>query len=111
MKSAADLRVFLKVLSYRMPAFLKTTNAIGGLRDIRFNSADGKTLLLSGHFESDFDELPEKLAKYAGTLFDALFRHVQHPPVMPVSCDTADFVRWISQHRVTLPYQIAGNLN
>jgi hypothetical protein len=111
MRSAADLRVFLKVLSYRMPAFLRVTNAIGNLYDIGFSLQDDKTLLLSGHSESDIDELMEKLVKYAGTLFDALFRHVQHPPAMPVSRNAADFAKWIRKHRVTSPYRVAGNLN
>lgn len=111
MKSEADLRVFLKVLPYRMPAFVKVIKAIGGLRDINFNVPDHHTLFLSGRYENDFDLLLEELAKYTGTLFDALFRHVQHPPAMPVSLNAADFARWIRQHRITLPYQVAGNLN
>ncbi|MEJ0082090.1 MAG: hypothetical protein WDM78_14365 [Puia sp.] len=68
-----------------MPAFLKAIKAIGGLRDINFNVPDHHTLFLTGHFESDFEELLKELAKDAGNLFDALFRHVQHPPAMPVS--------------------------
>ncbi len=111
MKSDPDLRVFLKVLTYRMPAFLKAINAIRGLHEIGFNIPDNKTLFLSGRYENDFDLLPEELAKYTGTLFDALFRHVQHPPAMPVSVNAADFARWIKKHLVRLPYQAAGNLN
>jgi hypothetical protein len=111
MKSAADLRVFLKVLSYRMPTFLRATDAIGNQCNIGFSIPDDKTLLLSGHFESDLDELMDKLAKYAGTVFDALFRHVQHPPAMPVSRNAADFTSWIRKHRVTSPDHVEGNLN
>jgi hypothetical protein len=67
---------------------------------------DDKTLLLSGYFESDFDELMDKLVKSTGTVFDALFRHVQHPPAMPVSSNVADFASWIRQHCVIEEYSL-----
>ena len=111
MKSVADLRVFLKVLSYRMPTFLSAVHAIADLYNTDFNMQGDKTLLLSGYFESDFDELMDKLSKSAGTVFDALFRHVQHPPAMPVSSNTAGFASWIRQHCVALPVHVAENLN
>jgi hypothetical protein len=111
MKSAADLRVCSRVLSHRMPTLLKAATAIGNKYDIGFSMLNDKTLLLSGYFESDFDEFMDKLAKSAGTVFDALFRHVQNPPSMPVSGNATVFVSWVNRHRVTLPFPVERNLN
>lgn len=111
MKSAADLRVFLRVLTYRMPKLLNAATATGDLYNMHFKHLDDKTLLLSAHFEGDFNMLMDKLARSAGTVFDALFRHVQNPPTMPVSGNATLFVNWVGRHRVTLPYPAERNLN
>jgi len=111
MKSAADLRVFLKVLTYRKPKLLNAITAVGNLYNMDFKPLDDKTLLLSGHFEGDFSLLMKGLAISAGSVFDALFRHVQNPPSTPVSENVAMFVSWIDQHLIPLPYPAERNLN
>jgi hypothetical protein len=111
MKSAADLRVCSRVLSYRMPTLMKAATAIGYKYDIGFSILNENTLLLSGYFECDFDVCMDKLAKSAGTVFDSLFRHVQNPPSTPVSGNAAVFVSWVSRHRITLPDPLERNLN
>ena len=111
MKSAADLRVFLKILTYRKTKLSDAASAIGDLYNMNFKPLDDKTLLLSGHFYGDFNSLMNKLAVHAGNIFDALFRHVQNPPSTPVSANTGTFVNWIDRHRVTLPFPVGKNLN
>jgi hypothetical protein len=63
-----NIRITARVLSYRMPTLLKAATAIGHKYDIGFSILNEKTLLLSGYFESDFDEFMDKLAKSAGTV-------------------------------------------
>jgi|SRR5450432_303885 hypothetical protein len=111
MKSSADLRVFLKILPNRLPQLLHAADRIGHLYDICFNVLNDKVFLFTGCFEGDFDYLMDKLAKSAGTVFDAAFRHVYNPPPMPVSGNAADFVSWINRNSIPISYSVTKNLN
>ena|SRR5664279_4680355 len=111
MKSAADLRVFKKILTYRKSKLSDTEAAIGDIYNMNFKPLDDKTLSLSGYFDGDFNSMINELAVNAGTVFDALFRHVQNPPTTPVAANAGVFINWIDRHRVTLPYPVGENFN
>jgi hypothetical protein len=111
MKSAADQRVFLKIIRYRMPKLLQVADRIGNIHDIRFNVLTERTILFTGYFEGNFNTLLERLGKSAGTAFDAVFRHVDNPPPMPVSGNIGHFISWINRNSMPLSYPVTKNLN
>jgi hypothetical protein len=60
-----------------------------------------KTLLFLGDFDGEFDRLMADLAKLAGPVFDAIFRHVDDPPPALVVANADAFVKWTKAHLVT----------
>jgi len=60
-----------------------------------------KTLLFLGDFDGDFDRLMAELARTAGPVFDAVFRHVNDPPSSPVAANAEAFVKWTKAHLIT----------
>ena len=42
--------------------------------------------------------LADALAKSAGPVFDAIFKHVDNPPPMPVANNSDAFIDWVKHH-------------
>jgi len=58
------------------------------------------TLLLLGDFDGEFTQLMAELARLAGPVFDAIFRHVANPPPTPVAGNSDAFIEWTAEHLV-----------
>jgi hypothetical protein len=59
-----------------------------------------KTLLFLADFDGELEMLLGHLAKRAGSVFDAVFRHVDQPPPTPIAGDPGAFVKWAMGHAV-----------
>jgi len=81
-----------------MPGLFQAADSIGRIHASRFTILDEKTLLFLGDFDGEFGELMADLAKAAGTVFDAIFPHVENPPPMPVADNANAFVEWTAGH-------------
>jgi hypothetical protein len=57
-------------------------------------------LLFLGDFDGEFSQLMAALAGLAGSVFDAIFQHVDHPSPVPVAKNTNSFVEWSADHLV-----------
>jgi len=53
-----------------------------------------RTLLFLGDFDGEFGPLMSDLAKSAGPIFDAIFKHIDGPPPTPVADNADAFVEW-----------------
>ncbi len=59
-----------------------------------------KTLLFLGDFDGEFGQLMADLAKLAGSVFDAILRHVDNPPPVPVASNMDAFVEWTASQLI-----------
>jgi hypothetical protein len=93
-KSPADAKALAVELPPLMPALFEAADAIGTIHYSRFTLLSDKTLLLLGDFDGEFGDLMGELARRAGPVFDAIFRHVESPPATPVAANADAFVEW-----------------
>jgi hypothetical protein len=81
-----------------MPDFAKAQDAIGTVHYSRFLDLSDETLLFLADIDGEFEKLSGDLAKSAGPVFDAIFKHVVDPPPTPVANNSDAFIKWVKQH-------------
>src|SRR5713101_4369531 len=94
LKPSVDAEVVAELLAPLMPALFRANDTIGTVHYSRFTVLSEKTLLFLGDFDGEFAQLMADLAKLAGPVFDAIFRHVENPPASPVAVNVGAFVEW-----------------
>jgi hypothetical protein len=99
-KSPADGNALVEKLPLLMPEFAEAQDRAGSVHYSRFLALSDKTLLFIADVDGDGDELFETLAKSAGPVFDAIFEHVENPPLLPVAHNIDAFVLWVKQHNI-----------
>jgi hypothetical protein len=100
LKSPADAKAVADGLPPLMSEFFIAADAIGTIHYSRFTVLSDKTLLFLGDFDGEFGELMTDLAKQAGPVFDAIFKHVVDPPQTPVAENVDTFVEWVAANLV-----------
>ena len=100
LKSPADAGLLAEQLPPLMPELFRANDAIGTVHYSRFTVLSDKTLLFLGDFDGEFSQLMAYLARLAGSVFDAILRHVDHPPPTPVASNVDAFVEWTASHLV-----------
>src|SRR5882757_637044 len=98
LKTPADATALAEQLPPLMPGLFQVLDSIGRIHASRFTVLDEKTLLFLGDFDGEFGELISDLAHHAGSVFDTIFQHVDHPPAAPVANNGDAFVEWAAQH-------------
>jgi hypothetical protein len=94
LKSPADAKAIAGELPPLMPSLFKAEDTIGTIHYSRFTVLSDKTFLFLGDFDGEFGPLMADLAKHAGPVFDAIFKHVDSPPPTPVTNNVDAFVEW-----------------
>jgi hypothetical protein len=97
-KSASDRKALVAKLPLLMPDFAKAQDAVGSVHYSRFLDLSDQALLFIADIDGEAHELVGALAKSAGQVFDAIFEHVENPPVTPVAQNSDAFVLWAKQH-------------
>src|SRR5271170_7687825 len=100
LKSPADAKAIAEELPPLMPGLFDSEGAIGTIHYSRFTVLSDKTLLFLGDFDGEFAQLMAGLAKLAGPVFDAIFQHVDNPPLTPVASNVDAFVEWTAAQLV-----------
>jgi hypothetical protein len=98
LKSPADAKAVADELTPMMPGLFQAADRIGTIHYARFTVLSEKTLLFLGDFDGEFGPLMAHLAKHAGSVFDAIFQHVDNPPSTPVANNPDAFVEWTAGH-------------
>jgi hypothetical protein len=101
LKSPVDAKLVAQQLPSIMPTLFGASDTIGTVHYSRFAVLSEGTLLFLGDFDGEFDRLMTDLAKLAGPVFDAIFRHVDDPPPTPVAVNADAFVKWAKSHLLT----------
>jgi hypothetical protein len=94
LKSPADAKAIAEELPPITPGMFQAEDAIGTIHYSRFTVLSDKTLLFLGDFDGEFSQLMADLAKHAGPVFDAIFKHVDNPPPTPVADNADAFAEW-----------------
>ena len=100
LKSPLDAKLLAEQLPTLMPELFRANDAIGTVHYSRFTVPSEKTLLFLGDFDGEFGQLMADLAKLAGPVFDAIFRHVDNPPPTPVASNVDAFVEWTASQLI-----------
>jgi len=98
LKSPTDAKVLAEQLPPLMPGLFQAADAIGTIHYSRFAVLSDRTLLFLGDFDGEFGRLMANLASLAGSVFDAIFQHVENPPLVPVANNAEAFVEWTAAH-------------
>jgi hypothetical protein len=97
-KSPADAKAIAEELPPLMADFAKVQDAIGSVHYSRFLAWDDKSLLFLADIDGDVAQLYGDFAESAGTVFDAIFKHVGDPPPTPVASNSDAFIQWVKHH-------------
>ena len=100
LKSPADAKALVEKLPPLMPELFRANDTIGTVHYSRFTVLSDETLLFLGDFDGEFGQLMADLAKLAGPVFDAIFRHVDNPPPTPVYSNVDAFVEWTASQLI-----------
>ena len=100
LKSPADAKALEELLPPLMPQLFQAADTIGTIHYSRFTVLSEKTLLFLGDFDGEFGQLMAGLAKLAGSVFDAIFQHVDNPLPIPVADNAEAFIEWTAAHLV-----------
>jgi hypothetical protein len=100
LKSPSDAKALPDELSPLMPALFKAEDSLGTVHYSRFVVLPDNTLCFIADIDGEADELIGGLAKSAGPVFDAIFQHVENPPVTPVASNPEAFLKWVKDHKV-----------
>lgn len=100
LKQPSDTKVLTDRLSSMAPTLFKAADLIETIHYSRFTLLSERTLLFLGDFDGEFGPLMSGLAKSAGPVFDAIFKHVDDPPPTPVADNVDAFVEWTAGHLV-----------
>jgi len=100
LNSPADAKALAEQLPGLMPGLFQATDSIGRVHYSRFTVLSERTLLFLGDFDGEFGQLMADLAKFAGPVFDVIFRHVDNPPSTPVAASPDTFVKWTEAHLI-----------
>src|SRR5277367_4288305 len=98
LKKDTDTKAMSDQLAPTLPALFKAADEIGTIHYSRFVVLSARTLLFLGEFDDEFGQLMRALARSAGPVFDAIFRHVDSAPPMPVAENVEAFVEWTATH-------------
>jgi hypothetical protein len=100
LKSSADAKAVPEELSPLMPALFQAEDNLGTVHYSRFVVLPDNTLCFIADIDGEADELIYGLAKSSGPVFDAIFKHVESPPVTPVASNSEAFFKWVKDHEV-----------
>ena|SRR5271163_853878 len=94
LKQPSDAKGLADQISSIEQILFKAADAIGTIHYSRFTVLSERTLLFLGDFDGEFGPLMSDLAKSAGPIFDAIFKHIDGPPPTPVADNADAFVEW-----------------
>jgi hypothetical protein len=104
LKSPEDAKALARELPPLMPDLFRAEDAIGTVHYSRFTVLSDKTLLFLADFDGEFGPLMLGLARHAAPVFDAIFKQVSDPPLVPVANNTEAFAEWTAGRLLSPAY-------
>ena len=97
-KTPDDAKAFTEELPPLMPDFAKVQDDLGTVHFSRFMVEGDEKLLFLSDIDDEVDQHIERLVERAGPVLDAIFKHVDHPPVTPVAGNQPRVIKWLKRH-------------
>ena len=97
-RGPASAKALTEELPPLMPDFAKTQDSLGTVHFSRFMVKGDEKLLFLSDIDGEVDKHIERLVETAGTLLDAVFKHVEDPPATPVASNSQAVIKWLKRH-------------
>jgi hypothetical protein len=97
-KAQASAKALNEELPPLMPNFAKVQDELGTVHFSRFMIKGDEKLLFLSDVDGEVDKHIERLVESAGPLFDAIFKHVENPPPVPVGRNSGSAIKWLKRH-------------
>ena len=97
-KAPASARALPEELPPLMPDFAKVQDDLGTVHFSRFMVKGDERLLFLSDIDGEVETHIERLVQNADPVFDAIFKHVEHPPATPVGSNAEAAVKWLKHH-------------
>ena len=97
-RGPANAKALTDELPALMPDLARVQDDLGTVHFSRFMVAGDDKLLFLSDIDGDGAQHIERLADHAGSVLDAIFDHVEHPPATSVAGNHENVVRWLSDH-------------
>ena len=97
-KGPANAKALPEELPPLMPDLAKVQDDLGTVHFSRFMVVGDEKLLFLSDIDGEADQHIERLVESAGSVFDAIFEHVDDPPATPVAGNAPEAVKWLKQH-------------
>ena len=97
-KAPANAKALTEELPPLMPDFARVQDDLGTVHFSRFMVKGDEKLLFLSDIDGATDRHIDRLVASAGTMFDAIFTHVDDPPATPVADNSHQVSKWLKQH-------------
>ena len=97
-KGPANAKALAEELPPLMPDFANAQDDLGTVHFSRFMIKGDEKLLFLSDIDGESDQHIERLVESAGSVFDAIFQHVDDAPATPVANDPQKVIKWLKDH-------------
>ena len=97
-KGPASAKALTEELPALMLDFAKTQDQLGTVHFSRFMVKGDEKLLFLSDIDGEVDTHIDRLVENAGPVFDAIFKHVEDAPAMPVADNPQRVITWLKSH-------------
>jgi hypothetical protein len=97
-KAPVSAKALSEELPPLMPDFAKMQDNLGTVHFSRFMIKGDEKLLFLSDIDGEVDDHIERLVQSAGSLLDAIFKHVENPPATPVASNHESVIKWLRHH-------------
>jgi hypothetical protein len=97
-KAPAHAKALTEELPLLMPDLAGVQDDLGTVHFSRFMVEGEEKLLFLSDIDGETAPHVERLVERAGSVFDAIFDHVDDPPPTPVASDPQRVVKWVRHH-------------
>ena len=97
-KGPANAKALTEELPPLMPDFAKTQDQLGTVHFSRFMVKGDEKLLFLSDIDGESTAHLTRLVENASPVLDAIFKHVEDPPAMPVADNPQRVITWLKSH-------------
>ena len=97
-KGPANAKALTEELPPLMPDFARTQDQLGTVHFSRFMVKGDETLLFLSDLDGEVETHLTRLVENASPVLDAIFKHVEDAPAMPVADNPQRVITWLKSH-------------
>ena len=97
-KGPANAKALTEELPPLMPDFARTQDQLGTVHFSRFMVRGDEKLLFLSDLDGEIETHLARLVENAGPVLDAIFKHVDDAPAMPVADNPQRVITWLKSH-------------